>query len=1221
MDSISSEVNVSQTNDTFAGGGEMGHLMRSLDWSSTPLGPLENWPQSLRTTVSICLSSRFPMLIWWGPELVMLYNDAYRAILGANKHPQAMGQRGEECWHEIWDIIGPMLSDVLATGNATWSDNQMLPLERNGYAEECYFTFSYSPIRDESGGIGGIFTAVTETTRQVLSERRLTLLHDLAEHCAEAKTAQEVCFIAAHTLAHNTADIPFALLYLLQNDGQKATLAGSFGLESSSPAIPLSIDLNTASTENAQWPLSQVIYNQQYTLIENVSTLFNPFSVVTDALPSGSLPNSALILPISRPSQPIPYGVLIAGISPMRPLDADYRNFFELVAEQLATSIGKANAYQEASLRAEALAELDRAKTTFFSNVSHEFRTPLTLILGPTEDALADTTHPLSSVQRERLEIVRRNSLRLLKLVNTLLDFSRIEAERTQAMYEPTDLAAMTADLASVFRSAIEQAELQFVVECPPLSEPVYIDHDMWEKIVLNLLSNALKFTFSGQITLSLQQIDNAVQLRVSDTGTGIAQEELPHLFERFHRIRGAKARTHEGSGIGLALVSELVKLHGGTVEASSVLGKGTVFSVTLPLGSSHLPADRLGIEVRSPSTALGAIPFIEDALRWLPENSKKTTSELVAEALSSEQPDAYTFSNIPASFETDGTITAPSATAAILLADDNADMRHYIQRLLSPHYDVKVVANGALALEAAFTHKPSLIISDIMMPELDGFQLLHALRSDARTRSVPVILLSARAGEEAAIKGLAAGADDYLIKPFSARELVARVKSHIEIAKIREEAMLRSQQHSTHLQKLAHAALTINSTLSSEEILWLITDQARAIIGAHQGITSQVSFGNWNQAINAVSLSDKYALWRDADIRIDGTGIYTIICNNNRSVRLSQAELERHATWLGFNMQADALPPLRGWLAAPLTGRNGKNLGLIQLSDKYDGSDFTPEDEAILVQLAQMAAVAIENAHLYQQAQDAIYGRDELLSIVSHDLKNPLGTIKGYAQLLTRMAKRPDTLKPQQLIDGLLRIDETSTRMTQQINELLSIARLQMGQQLALEREPTDIISLVQQCIASQQQTTQRHKLTLDTELPDLIGQWDASHIERVIANLLSNAIKYSPDGGDIRIEITQQELNNLPHAAVSIQDHGLGIPQSDLPYIFEQFRRASNVTSKIKGSGIGLSSAYQIVEQHGGTITVQSIEGQGSTFTIWLPLLPPEQPTPPIRETENNA
>ena len=667
MDGISAEAAISATSDIFTGGGEMGQLMRSLDWSNSPLGPYENWPQSLRTTISICLSSRFPMLIWWGPELIMLYNDAYRTILGDTKHPQAMGQRGQECWPEIWDIIGPMLLDVMTTGSATWSDNQMLPLERNGYSEECYFTFSYSPIRDETGGIGGVFTAVTETTRQVLSERRLRMLHDLAEYSAEAKTAEEACLISAGILAQNAADIPFALLYLLEEDGKTAKLAGSFGLDIHTPASPTHVDLNSESSDSNQWPLTRVAHTQQAEIVENISSRFDPFYVHSDGL----IPHSVLVLPISRPGLSAPYGILIAGISPMRALDDDYRNFFELVTEQIATSISKANAYHEANLRAEALAELDRAKTAFFSNVSHEFRTPLTLMLGPVEEALADSESSLSDRQQERLQIVRRNSLRLLKLVNTLLDFSRIEAGRAEAIYEPTDLAAFTTDLASAFRSAMEQAALQFVVECSPLPELVYIDRNMWEKIVLNLLSNAFKFTFTGQVAVSLTQMDNAALLRVRDTGTGISQEELPHLFERFHRIRGAKARTHEGSGIGLALVYELVKLHSGTIHVESVLGEGTSFTITIPLGSAHLPSDRIGTTRTEQSTAIGAAPFIEDALRWLPNSNKRTTGELVHETPDLEQ--AISYADLPPRASQNATETA---STCILLVDDNADMR-----------------------------------------------------------------------------------------------------------------------------------------------------------------------------------------------------------------------------------------------------------------------------------------------------------------------------------------------------------------------------------------------------------------------------------------------------------------------------------------------------------------------------------------------------------------
>ncbi|RUR72687.1 ATP-binding protein [Chlorogloeopsis fritschii PCC 9212] len=425
--------------------------------------------------------------------------------------------------------------------------------------------------------------------------------------------------------------------------------------------------------------------------------------------------------------------------------------------------------------RAESLAELDRAKTLFFSNVSHEFRTPLTLSLAPLQDALSDSANPLPQAQQERLELAHRNSLRLLKLVNTLLDFSRIEAGRRSAVYEPTDLALYTTELASVFRSAIERAGLQLIVDCPPIGEPVYVDREMWEKIVLNLLSNAFKFTLEGEIAVRLHLADDRyVTLQIEDTGTGIEPEELPHVFERFYQVRKPTARTHEGSGIGLALVHELIKMHGGTVDVSSTVGVGSCFTVTIPLGTAHLPSERIEATHTLTSTALGTASYVHEAERWLPEEENRVGGT----------------GNREESCLSPVTCHLSPFSAHVLIVDDNADMRDYLKRILSEHVEVQAVADGAAALAAATERVPDLVLSDVMMPQMDGFELIKALRADARTKEVPIILLSARAGEESVIEGLQAGADDYLIKPFSATELVTRVNVHLQMAHLRSEAL-----------------------------------------------------------------------------------------------------------------------------------------------------------------------------------------------------------------------------------------------------------------------------------------------------------------------------------------------------------------------------------------------------------------------------------------------
>ncbi|MCL4295508.1 MAG: GAF domain-containing protein [Anaerolineae bacterium] len=786
-----SQVKTSVIEQVLAGGGEMGALMRTVDWSKTLLGPVEQWPQSLRTAVSICLSSRFPILIWWGPDMVMLYNDAYRPMLGANKHPGALGQRGRECWPEIWHIIGPMLEGVLSHGEATWSNDQMLPLERYGYTEETYFTFSYSPIRDENS-ISGIFTAVTETTQRVLGERRLRTLRELGARASEGKTATEAGQIAAEILALNPADVPFALLYLLEADDRQVHLAGAAGVEPGTAISPPLIKLADPAEEIAIWPLAQVVETGQAVVVDNLPAR-------TSDLPPGPWPEpsqTALALPIAAQGQHRPTGVLIAGVSSRRALDDDYRGFFELVAGHIATAVASARAYEAERQRAEALAELDRAKTAFFSNISHEFRTPLTLMLGPLEDLLAQPG-TLSPQDQEQLEVAHRNSLRLLKLVNTLLDFSRLEAGRIEAVYEPTDLATFTAELAGVFRSAVERAGLKLSVNCQPLAEPVYVDREMWEKIVLNLLSNALKFTLAGEIEVTLRQGEVGAELAVRDTGTGIPAEEIPHLFERFHRVKEARGRTFEGSGIGLALVQELVKLHGGGVRIESEVDRGSTFIVSVPFGKAHLPADRIGAARVLASTGLRSEAYLEEALRWLPKDGGQW---------------AVSGGGLPElalPLADDGQQTGDNAR--ILLADDNADMRDYLRRLLGERYEVEAVGDGLAALAAARQRKPDLVLTDVMMPVMDGFELLRRLRAEERTREVPVILLSARAGEESRVEGLEAGADDYLIKPFSTRELLARVEAHLKMARVRREAAERERalrREAEEAQALLHTLL-----------------------------------------------------------------------------------------------------------------------------------------------------------------------------------------------------------------------------------------------------------------------------------------------------------------------------------------------------------------------------------------------------------------------------
>ncbi len=745
-----------------AGGGQMGERMRLLDWSKTSLGPLSSWPQSLRTSVSICLNSAFAILVWWGPDLVMLYNDAYSALV-SNKHPKALGSPGKEVFPEIWDTIGPMLAAVMLRGEAVRADDLLLSLQRNGYAEECYFTFSYSPILDESGEVGGVFTPVQETTERVIGERRLRTLSRLAAvRAGKAGSAEEACWGLAVAMGENAADLPYAAIYLFNPGGNTARRVALAGRAES--RVPPTVD------EAARWPPVQAIL-EGAPIVE-----CQPAGNVGAASPGEQTLDQCVALPLPQSGGGKPKGFVVVGLNPHKRLDPSYRSFISLVAGHIAAAVADAEASEQERKRIAALAELDRAKTAFFSNVSHEFRTPLTLMLGPLE-AMMERSGPAITVQADELSLVHRNGMRLLKLVNTLLDFARIEAGRVEAVYEPVDLATLTADTASAFRSAMEQAGLKFVIDCPPLPEPAFVDRDMWEKIVLNLLSNAFKYTLAGTVAVRTRAAQGRLELRVEDTGAGIPPAELPKVFDRFHRVEGAHGRTHEGTGIGLSLVHELVKLHGGTVRVESEVGRGSTFIVSIPQGSAHLPAERLRSVRMLSSTGVAASAYVDEALRWLPEKERAPQPLPVFASDSVQAPHAE-----------------PS-TGRILLADDNADMRAYVERLLGPYYEVEVVSNGAEALAAAHRHPPDLVLTDVMMPELDGFALLRELRARESTSTIPVILLSARAGEDARVEGLQAGADDYIVKPFTARELLARVGAHLAMTRLRHEAAEREHR------------------------------------------------------------------------------------------------------------------------------------------------------------------------------------------------------------------------------------------------------------------------------------------------------------------------------------------------------------------------------------------------------------------------------------------
>ncbi|HZU96934.1 MAG TPA: ATP-binding protein [Planctomycetota bacterium] len=1111
--------------DCLKGGGEMGALMRALDWSKTPVGPVETWPQSLKTAVSVVLESRFAMLICWGPAFVNFYNDAYRPVLGSTKHP-ALGKPLPDTFPEVWDtIIRPMFESVMA-GHAVGFDDYMFPLDRHGYTEECYFVFSYSPIRDETGGVGGVLVTCTETTERVLGERRLRVLRDLAARAHETLNERDAWTQIAASLAEHAADVPFALLYASEGSGDDLVRTAGTGVGADHAAAPARLALDGS----APWPVASVVRTGRPEVVEDVVARFGELKGAKWPDPV----RSAMVLPIARPGEARPYGVLIAGISPRRALDENYRDFLKLVATHVATAIANARAHDEERRRAEALAELDRAKTTFFSNVSHEFRTPLALMLGPLEDLLAGASD-LPADHRANAEVAHRNALRLLKLVNTLLDFARIEAGRAQASFEPVDLAQYTSELASSFHSAIERAGLRYVVDCDPLPEPIHVDRDMWEKIVLNLISNAFKFTFEGEIHVGLRWRAEHVELEVRDTGVGIPAVEIPNVFNRFHRVQGTRGRTQEGSGIGLALVQELARLHGGTASVTSELGRGSVFKVSIRTGTDHLPKDRVETSRTLARTTLGSTPYVQEALRWLPEAP----------------------AHAPAPSEVEASVRS---SEVILAVDDNADMRDYLKRILGPHWTVETVGDGGMALAAARERLPDLVITDVMMPGLDGFGLLTALKGDARTRAVPVLMVSARAGDEARVEGLSAGADDYLVKPFSARELVARVRTQLALAKARralEEST--AQLYSLFMQAPAPICVLRGPDLVFEmanELYQRVTSRTQIVGKKLLEVFPEIQGQGIVEILNDVLATGKPYLGQELNARFD---------------RTNTGQIEDTYWAVSYS---------------PLRGADGR-------ADRIMAICFEVTDH--LHHRRELEAARRQADAARAQAEAASRAKDEFFAVLGHELRNPIAPIATALQLM-KLQPEGTFARERELIERQV------GHVTRLMDDLLDISRITRGK-VAIARRPVDVRQVITKAVemVSPLFEERRHELVLDLPDDPLMVEGDEVRLIQVAANLLTNAAKYTDPRGNVRIAATRTGED----VVFSVADDGIGIDAALMPRVFDLFVQGHKPGERVAGGlGLGLSIVRSLVELHGGKVTATSEgRGKGSVFTVRLP------------------
>jgi PAS domain S-box-containing protein len=1245
------------TREFFYGNSQVAALMRERNWAETSLGPVDEWPRSLRAALGVILGSGYPMYLAWGSDFIQFYNDAYLPILGI-KHPSALGIASPLTFPEIWEFIGPMFRKVIEEAETTSATDQILFLERGGYPEECYFTFSYSPVPDdEAGKTGGVFVTALETTDRIIGERRLRTLGNLAAMCSQAKSEDEVFKVACEALASEPHELPFALLYRLDGTSSEATIAGRAGMEAGHRASPDAMYRNGTTV----WPFVEAIERNEPFLIEDLSIRFH-------SLPSGAWtvsPSQAMILPIVPPGQTSASAFLVAALNPHKRLDDNYQSFLMRVVAQIGSSIVDARAFEEERGRAEALAEIDRAKTAFFTNISHEFRTPITLMLAPLEDAMAraEILHGIHSEDHERLKMIHRNGLRLLKLVNALLDFSRIEAGRVTAKFEPTALDRFTTDLASTFRSASERTGLDLTVSCKPIGEPVYLDREMWEKIVLNLLSNAFKFTLAGSITIQLQREGTMAKLEVSDTGVGISEDDLPRIFERFHRAEGPRGRSIEGTGIGLALVQELVKLHGGRIEVKSELGEGTIFTVSMPIAGPP-NFEKRPSAWRGDSPSLLAEGYVEEALHWLPGEADLSSADL------------------PPIEATD----TGSLRSRIVVADDNADMREYLSRVLGKEFTVNTFPNGAAALAALSAHPPDLVLTDAMMPDMDGFELLKTIRERPHTKHIPVIMVSARAGQEARIEGLQSGADDYVTKPFSARELLARVRAQLSLSRLRNEssqlehalrAEAEAERNKLHdLFQVAPASIVVmrgpehRIVLANELYVRLVgRDSVDELMGksirealpevqgqgyfelldevyrsgvAFSGKEAPVTLGSDRQSLAQQFCNFSYQPTFDSDRRVDGILAHIIDVTEQVIARRKAEESESR-----FRLIADAAPALI-WMAAPDMHCNYFNRGWLDFVGRTRGEEIGngwidnvfPDDYARYCEVYRASSVQrvpfeVElrlrhnsGEHRWilnravprfgpdgefdgyigvcidingQKLAEETLRKSEKLAVagrlaatISHEINNPLQAVTSLHHLMSR-SPMSDELR-----SYLTTAEDELARVTHIVTHALKFHRQ------ATSARNEKLSELLDSTIAVYQGRLRNsgvHLIRKYTEQQPVHCM--GSEIRQVFANLIGNAIDATRPGGKIILKTRDGRSLGSGEKGVQVivADTGHGMDAHALTRLFEPFF----TTKGIAGTGLGLWVSKGILDNHGATMRVksrQAASGSGTAFSIFFPV-----------------
>ncbi|CAE6499919.1 unnamed protein product [Rhizoctonia solani] len=1206
-------------------------LIDTFDWENSLLGPRDKWPMGLKLMIQYLMEKPIPSSILWGwPHQVIIYNDPYAKMIGA-KHPGIFGQPGKLAWGEQWGSFSPVL-DLVKSGKSTYkTDDQVFfnSLTELHLPEEIYHSWHYTPIWQEDGTVGGIWNTSWETTTKVIAERRLSCMFELISQLAGTKTQEQFGERTLEVLAKNPLDLPFIALYWCQvensrssNNNDKApfslnylrdhassmlhiklTLVGSVGIPSdhvmAKEVIEYTLDpvtyhivrgrsdsMSTSDSSSAPVrpplispPVSSTSSIQSHLGLDMASVLVSGSIELIDPLPSHlaqgldgrgfkDLPRTAAILPISTSSapSPLPHAMLVVGVNTRRAYDADYAAWLESLRAGMSNQLNIVLRREADTRMIVEREKMDKAKTMFFTNVSHELRTPLTLIQAPLDQLM--TSGGLGGDATYRLQLAARNCKRLNKLIDSIMDMSKLEAGRLIGKFRPVQLGRVTADIAALFRSLAEKKGIAYEVDVGTAEvEPaIYVDLDLWEKIVCNLLSNAFKYTAQGTVTLSVTHEPTESYVRVQDTGVGIPKDYLNQVFDRFFRVNDSRA---EGSGIGLSLTKELVSLHGGRILLESWTkdegghDSGTVFTIILPHGSSHLPVSHV------------------QEIPW--------SSGINGHGVLHKEMEYWTDFDQP----------VLSSTGSVSDEDESA----ISSTLFFEKSDVILVVDdvGDISLKAA---------DDVMMPRMDGPELIRRFREERKTKFLPVIFVTA-ADDENLFGGNEEGAVDCISKPFRIRDILARVHLQLQLGKRRVKLEDEFQARSYELQVLGELSpVGIFRTDASGKFTYLNPAWYQIT-----GFPIERERDQWLDQVKADSRDEALRIWRG--------------CLENR--QSSTARLHwRNDVWTHA-------------IIAPLLSADGTFVGsfgaVTDITEQYrlEEARITLAEER-----EHMAASRAEDAERQRQLEvERRRAQELLIDVTSHELRQPVSAIiqnaevvranmRGLRDLLYDCRKRGTVYTPterllSELEDDLQAMDSiTQCGLAQAriANDILSLSRIQLN---VLSIVPTEFD--VRQEISQILLVFRNELMMKEIDYKLDLGQGAE------IFGLMSNAIRFTSMGTGLREIRISLELSPDPpsdescaappfipgqalrarspdddrrdptiYIYVVVQDSGPGLQKEDLALLFQRFQQGSNAHHVFGGSGLGLFVCRQLCNLMGGRIEVVSEPGEGAMFRFFI-------------------